>query len=67
MSLDKIAWCLLLILPDHQEIYTNIATGPLSPEFKQAIVEMDASKWKTPDQGCATSLVAAFYHSITGK
>lgn len=44
-----------------------MATGPLSPEFKEAIAEMDASKWKTFDQGCATTLVAAFDPNISGE
>ncbi|ROW12553.1 hypothetical protein VMCG_00501 [Cytospora schulzeri] len=48
------------------EIYTNIVTGPLSPDFKKAIAELPASKWKTHDQGCATTLVAAFDPSISG-
>ncbi|KUI60515.1 WW domain-containing oxidoreductase [Cytospora mali] len=48
------------------EIYTNIATGSLSPEFKREIAAMPPSKWKTPDEGCATTLVAAFDPSISG-
>lgn len=59
------AWLseLLLIWHFHQEIRTNIVIS-VSPEFE---AESITHEWKTTDQGCATTLVAALDPEISGE
>lgn len=39
----------------------------LSPEFKEAARKWPAHRWKTFDQGCATTLVAALDPELAGE
>ncbi|KAF3769909.1 NAD(P)-binding protein [Cryphonectria parasitica EP155] len=47
------------------EIRSNLG-GELSPEFKKEIKTWPARRFKTLDQGCATTLVAAFDPELSG-
>lgn len=50
----------------HQEIMTNIIND-MSPTWAAEVKKYPADQWKTADQGCATTLVAASDPRVPGK
>lgn len=56
----------LLILLRFQEIKTNIV-NEAPTAFAKEISRLPAENWKDADQGCATTLVAAFDPELPGE